>query len=49
MTATTALDRFTVGSCEDLLALIPYLIGYEPDEALLVMTCLLYTSDAADD
>lgn len=38
MTATTALDRFTVGSCEDLLALIPYLIGYEPDEALLVMT-----------
>lgn len=35
---TTIPERFTVGSREDLLALIPYLIGYRPDEALLIMT-----------
>ena len=36
---TTIPQRFTVGSRADLLALIPYLIGYRPDEALLVMAC----------
>lgn len=32
------LHHFTVSSREDLLALVPYLVGYEPDESLLVMT-----------
>ncbi|VEH90965.1 DUF4192 domain-containing protein [Propionibacterium australiense] len=36
---TTIPQRFTIGSRADLLALIPFLIGYRPDEALLVMAC----------